>query len=137
MKPTEYQLIQAARAAHEVNRIYCLSLGDHSQLPWSKAPQWAKNVEIFGAKALAQNPEQTPEQSHQNWLEYKAADGWQYGKLKDPENKRHPCMVPYRDLPESQKLKDALFQAVVRGVLDLPTPGDTDVSDPSQTKTPT
>lgn len=122
MEPTEYQIIQAARTAHEANRIYCESLGDHSQARWAEAPDWAKNSAILGAKLLAQNPHMTPEQSHQNWLNYKVNTGWQYGKIKDPENRRHPCMVAYQDLPTKQKLKDALFQAVVRGVLDLPEP---------------
>jgi hypothetical protein len=122
MQPTEYQLVQAARTAHEVNRIYCESLGDHSQARWAEAPDWAQRSAVLGAKILAQNPNQTPEQSHQNWLNHKVREGWQYGKIKDPETKRHPCMLPYEALPPAQKLKDALFQAVVRGVLDLPEP---------------
>jgi len=31
---------QIARVTREVNRAYCLALGDDSQLPWNDAPQW-------------------------------------------------------------------------------------------------
>ena len=37
--------------------------------------------------------------------------------MKNPETKEHPCFVPYDELPEAQKAKDAIFGAVVRGVL--------------------
>ena len=35
-------------------------------------------------------------------------------KPKNEVHKIHPCLVPYEDLPEEQKEKDALFIAVVR-----------------------
>jgi hypothetical protein len=37
-----------------------------------------------------------------------------YGEVKDAVAKTHPCMVPYDDLPEFQRKKDALFLAIVR-----------------------
>jgi hypothetical protein len=103
-----------ARAAHEVNRAYCLALGDESQPPWESAPEWQKSSARNGvAGAIAGN---TPEQSHQSWLDEKAANGWKYGPVKDPEKKEHPCFVPYAELPASQRAKDALFVSAVRCV---------------------
>lgn len=32
----------AARAAHEVNRAYCIALGDTSQPSWDEAPEWQR-----------------------------------------------------------------------------------------------
>src|SRR5438105_262770 len=32
-----------ARAAHEVNRAYCLALGDASQVAWEDAPEWQRS----------------------------------------------------------------------------------------------
>lgn len=106
-----------ARIAHEVNRIYCISIGDISQPRWDKAPDWQKQSAIAGVEYLAANPDSGPTHSHLNWLRHKEADGWVYGPVKDPEKKEHPCMVPYGDLPEEQRAKDAFFHAVVRAAL--------------------
>jgi len=107
-----------ARAAHEVNRAYCIAIGDTSQPAWEDAPDWQKSSARNGvAGAIAGN---TPEQSHQSWLAEKAATGWKYGPVKDPEKKEHPCFVPYSQLPEAQRVKDDLFAhtvAVVAGAL--------------------
>lgn len=100
-----------ARAAHEVNRAYCLATGDTSQPSWDDAPDWQKSSARNGVVgALAGN---TPEQSHEDWLAEKRAGGWTYGPTKDPDAKTHPCMVPYADLPREQQMKDHLFLATV------------------------
>lgn len=104
---------QIARICHEVNRAYCASLGDTSQVPWSEAPQWQRDSAILGVEAILKNPDTTPEQSHEGWLAQKVADGWTYGQIKDAVLKQHPCFVPYADLPAAQQTKDHLFGAVV------------------------
>ena len=103
-----------ARAAHEVNRAYCLALGDMSQPSWETAPDWQKTSAMNGVSgALSGN---TPEQSHESWLAEKKATGWKYGAVKDPEKKEHPCFVPYSELPTAQQAKDHLFTSTVREV---------------------
>jgi len=103
-----------ARAAHEVNRAYCLALGDTSQPSWEDAPEWQSSSARNGViGALNGN---TPEQSHVCWLAEKKANGWTYGPVKDPEKREHPCFVPYADLPESQRAKDDLFITTVRAI---------------------
>ncbi|MNW54352.1 RyR domain protein [compost metagenome] len=103
---------QIAMICHEVNRAYCRSIGDHSQQAWADAPEWQKESAVNGVEFHLSN-ETTPEQSHENWMREKAADGWVYGPVKDPEKKEHPCMVPYDQLPLEQRTKDYLFKAVV------------------------
>jgi hypothetical protein len=44
--------IDIARVCHEVNRAYCTSLGDESQLPWDSAPQWQKDSAINGVRFI-------------------------------------------------------------------------------------
>ena len=103
-----------ARAAHEVNRAYCIALGDMSQPPWEDAPGWQKASALNGVVgALNGN---TPEQSHEGWLREKEATGWVYGPVKDPEKKKHPCFLPYAKLSPEQRMKDALFVGTVRAV---------------------
>lgn len=118
LKRAQFDLVlRAARTAHEVNRIYCRSIGDTSQLPWHDSPSWQVNSAIAGVEAIVANPNQTPEQSHESWLAHKIADGWVYGPVKDTDKKEHPCMVPYADLPDEQRIKDALFTTTVKAIL--------------------
>jgi hypothetical protein len=103
-----------ARAAHEANRAYCIALGDCSQPHWEDAPTWQRASAINGVRgAISGN---TPEQSHNSWLEEKRLGGWAFGPVKDPSKKEHPCMVPYEKLPMSQRMKDHIFLSVVRSV---------------------
>ena len=46
----------------------------------------------------------------------KERTGWKYGAFKDPENKLHPCMVPYAELDERQRAKDYIFRGIVRAI---------------------
>lgn len=107
-----------ARVAHEANRAYCLSLGDTSQPPWDLAPDWQKKSAMNGVQYHVENPLATPEDSHENWLEQKAKEGWTFGETKDPVAKTHPCFRPYGDLPMEQRVKDYVFRAVVHAFVD-------------------
>lgn len=106
-----------AKVAHEVNRAFCESIGDNSQPAWENAPEWQKASARNGVKAhLDSGLTLTPEQSHESWMAEKEADGWIFGEVKDPENKTHPCMLPYNKLPIQQRTKDYLFRAVVHSI---------------------
>jgi len=106
-----------AKIAHEVNRAYCLFIGDDSQVAWNDAPQWQKDSAINGVKFHAENPNTMPEDSHINWLKDKLADGWRWGPHKNADKKEHPCICEYKFLPEFQQVKDHLFLAVCRAAL--------------------
>ena len=43
---------------------------------------------------------------HEVWAAGRLADGWMYGETRDDERKLHPCLVPYEQLPESEKEYD-------------------------------
>jgi hypothetical protein len=100
-----------ARAAHEVNRAWCIANGDMSQVPWEEAPHWQRTSARNGVKGAING--NTPIQSHEAWMAEKLATGWKHGPIKDPEKKEHPCMVPYSELPAEQQAKDHLFLATV------------------------
>lgn len=101
-----------AELCHEVNRAYCVAIGDDSQLSWSEAPDWQKESVKKGVIARFLSP-MTPEQSHESWMKEKIDTGWSYGPIKNRETKQHPCMLPYDQLPAEQRVKDYLFAAVV------------------------
>jgi RyR domain len=104
---------RVAAIAHEANRAYCRGIGDNSQLAWDDAPPWQRQSAIRGVRYAVSHPDSTPASIHESWLAEKRADGWIYGKNKDPMAKTHPCFVPYDMLPAEQKVKDYIFQAVV------------------------
>ncbi len=109
-------ILFCAKTAHEVNRVYCVGLGDTSQPFWFAAPQWQRDSATKSAKFTLENPNAGASASHDSWLAEKKAAGWVYGKVKDAEAKTHPCIIPFEDLPIEQQVKDKLFRATVIGV---------------------
>jgi len=43
---------------------------------------------------------------HDLWAQERLAQGWTYGPERDDSTKQHPCLVPYEQLPESEKIYD-------------------------------
>jgi hypothetical protein len=104
---------QIAKICHEANKAYCEALGDTSQKHWEEAEQWQRDSAIKGVEFRMANPNAPVSAQHDAWCADKITAGWSYGPIKDPENKQHPCLVSYSELPEEQRLKDALFQGIV------------------------
>jgi ryanodine receptor 2 len=44
--------------------------------------------------------------AHDIWARQRLADGWRYGPRRDDARKEHPSLVPYEELPESEKEYD-------------------------------
>jgi len=102
-----------AKVCHEANRAFCEANLDFSQVEWNHAPDWQRNSAMQGVLYRLSNPDAKHSDQHDAWMQDKIAAGWTYGVKKDADNKTHPCIVPYDELPEFQKRKDALFQAIV------------------------
>jgi hypothetical protein len=113
-----------ARVCHEANRAYCVTLDDDSQPPWDDASKDARESSVQGVMAILEGKTLTPKDSHDNWYRRKATQGWRYGPVKDVDLKVHPCFLPYEQLPEAQKVKDALFFGVVLALMDRKTAVD-------------
>jgi hypothetical protein len=62
--------------------------------------------EIQLSRELLELTERLAEHAHDLWAQQRMADGWAYGPRRDDAAKRHPCLVPYADLPESEKEYD-------------------------------
>jgi len=41
--------------------------------------------------------------THDVWSQSRIREGWVYGEVRDDEKKHNPCLVPYEELPESEK----------------------------------
>ena len=44
--------------------------------------------------------------AHDIWAQQRISDGWKHGPRRDDVAKKHPCLVPYEDLPDSEKEYD-------------------------------
>lgn len=64
------------------------------------------NVPLDGY--LEELQEAIAENVHDVWAEARIEEGWTYGMARDDENKKHPDLVPYTALPESEKEYDRL-----------------------------
>ena len=56
--------------------------------------------------SLLELTEQIAENVHENWAMARIAQGWTYGTQYDGEKKTTPWLVPYSQLPESEKEYD-------------------------------
>ncbi len=43
---------------------------------------------------------------HEEWARTRIQQGWTYGPQRDDEHKQHPCLVPYDELTEEEKVFD-------------------------------
>ena len=50
--------------------------------------------------------ERLAEHVHDVWAAERLADGWRFGPRRDDAKKEHPSLVPYAELPESEKKYD-------------------------------
>ena len=44
--------------------------------------------------------------THDLWAKGRIGEGWKYGPERNDTRKEHPCLVPYNELPESEKKYD-------------------------------
>ena len=54
----------------------------------------------------------SPEELHGSWMQAYHTMGWVYGESYSRENKVHPDLVPYADLGQLERDKDAVFVAL-------------------------
>jgi ryanodine receptor 2 len=55
---------------------------------------------------LLQLTEQLAENAHDNWAKRRLSEGWTWGPVRDDAAKKHPDLVPYAELSESEKHYD-------------------------------
>lgn len=123
-----------AGACHEVNRALCQFNGDFTQRPWNEASAWQVESACHGVAALLQDTTLTTAEQHELWVQHKLDNGWRWGPIKDEGKKHHPCILPYDQLPEQQRLKDILFQANARYLLQFMVRGQQDTYSAEQVK---
>ena len=75
-----------------------------NQKAYIPQPIDTKGVEL--PAELEQLVEQMAKNVHEVWAETRIQQGWTYGAQRNDELKKHPCLVPYEELPEEEKVYD-------------------------------
>ena len=73
---------------------------------YQPTPIDTSNVEL--PNELRELTERLAENSHDVWAAQRMKDGWTYGAQRNDAEKKHPCLVAYAELPESEKEYDRL-----------------------------
>jgi hypothetical protein len=109
------RLLIASKACHEANRVLTALVKDVPVQPtWEHCGIDMQESCVKGVSFAFNNPDATPERQHEAWMRERIEQGWVFGEVKDPEKKTHPALRPYSELSEGTRLKDAVFQAIVR-----------------------
>jgi len=72
--------------------------------PYTPKPIDTKDVVLV--PELLELTEQIAENVHENWAAGRLKEGWTYGEKRDDVKKTTPCLIPYDELPESEKEYD-------------------------------
>lgn len=114
LDPRREQAEAVARTVLRVVNTYKRAIGvAETPVPDEGSASERLNGVIDGVFHAWDNPTETPEQNHQQWIDSMTSRGWILGAL-DETNKTHPALVPYAELPPAYLLNDALFINVVQ-----------------------
>ena len=80
---------------------------------------WCEREQSFKIQFLAvierqcsEHRSKSPEELHGSWMQSYFTMGWVYGDIYSRDNKTHPDLVPYANLGQLEKDKDAVFVAL-------------------------
>ncbi|MBO7445288.1 MAG: Ryanodine receptor Ryr [Bacteroidales bacterium] len=72
--------------------------------PYNPNPVDTSRVEL--SDELLELVERMAKHVHEVWAATRIAQGWTYGPERNDAERKHPCLVPYDQLPEEEKAYD-------------------------------
>ncbi len=69
-------------------------------------PKPINTADITLSADLLNLTEKIAENVHEIWSQGRIQEGWKYGEVRNDIKKETPCLVPYSELPESEKEYD-------------------------------
>lgn len=75
-----------------------------SRQTYIPSPMDLSSVEL--PESLIELSEMIAKNVHEVWSKSRMDEGWTYGPERDDVHKKHPCLVPYEELPEVEKEYD-------------------------------
>jgi ryanodine receptor 2 len=74
-------------------------------------------VDLSGLQSLV---ETLARNAHEVWAQQRVKGGWSWGAQRDDARKHHPCLVPYEELPQQEKIYDrALVTETLKAAIAL------------------
>lgn len=74
--------------------------------PETYTPQPVDTRDVVLPEELNQLAEQMAKNVHDIWAETRISQHWTYGPKRNDAEKTHPCLIPYEELPEEEKVYD-------------------------------
>lgn len=69
-------------------------------------PQPIATNDVVLPDSMMQLAEKLAKNVHEVWAQTRIEQGWTYGPQRNDAEKKHPCLVPYDELPEEEKEYD-------------------------------
>lgn len=104
----EPDYVRLASLVNAMNKAYCQWLS--GQAPQMTHEEKASSIE--GLEKIYRKGFFHPRDLHDSWMGRKLRLGWRFGESKSEEDKTHPCLLPFSDLPAEEQFKDLLFGTV-------------------------
>lgn len=115
---TNQEIARTAQLIFNIVKAFMQFTNDeNTPASWDRQPDESKQNLIDFVNEVINNPDKTPEDFHNIWLNDMSTLGWKYGETRDLPNKLHPFMVTFDKLPEQEKVKYFLSWAIVKGYL--------------------
>lgn len=76
----------------------------HDAVPYNPQPIDVSDIPLDST--IEELTEAIAENAHDIWARARMDEGWSYGPVRDDEKKHHPDLVPYSQLPDSEKEYD-------------------------------
>ena len=103
IKEKQYKVKQFLNAWAD-SKYYFVTINLKAMNTYNPKPIDLSDVEL--TDDLNELREAIAENAHEIWAVERQSKGWTWGPKRDDEKKHNPCMVPYSDLPDSEKLYD-------------------------------
>ena len=66
-------------------------------------PRTIDTSQVEISSGLAELIETLAQNNHDHWALKRIHEGWRYGAKRDDASREHPDLIPYEELPESEK----------------------------------
>ena len=87
-------------------------------MSYTPKPMPVENIKL--SQEITDLIESLSRNAHEIWAARRVADGWRVGPTRDDRRLEHPGLVPYDDLPESEREYDRkLVTETVKAIMAL------------------
>ena len=100
---TKYSISSFMEAWRQSNN-YLVVINTTDRFIYEPSPIGLDDVEL--SEDLSELQEAIAENAHEIWAKNRRDQGWSYGPERNDQKKENPDMIPYCNLPESEKLYD-------------------------------